>query len=101
MISAIFLVNQKGEIVMNRFYRDDVSRQVVDTFRLKVIASKETGSQAPLKLVENSTFIYTRHNNIYFVAVTRSNLNPALVLEFLYRLIKIFKVRRGTRRPLV
>jgi len=56
-----------------------------------VIASKETGSQAPVKLVENSTFMYTRHNNIYFVAVTRANLNPALVFEFLFRLIKIFK----------
>ena len=93
MISAIFLVNQKGEVVMNRIYRDDVSRQVVDTFRLKVIASKETGSQAPIKTVESSTFLYTRQNNLYLVAVTRSNVNPALVFEFLFRLIKIFKVR--------
>lgn len=36
MISAIFLVNQKGEVVMNRLYRDDVARTVVDTFRMKV-----------------------------------------------------------------
>lgn len=72
-----------------------MGKQVVDTFRLKVIASKETGSQAPVKLVENSTFMYTRHNNIYFVAVTRSNLNPALVFEYLFRMIKIFKAYFG------
>lgn len=98
MISAIFLISQKGEIVMNRFYRDDVSRQIVDTFRTKVIASKETGSTAPIKLMENSSFLYTRHSNLYLVAVTRSNVNPALVLEFLFRLIKIFKVRSRRRR---
>lgn len=93
MISAIFLVNQKGEVVMNRLYRDDVARTVVDTFRLKVIASKETGSQAPIKPIESSTFLYIRHKNLYLVAVTRSNVNPALVFEFLFRLVKIFKVR--------
>lgn len=92
MISAIFLVNQKGEIIINRFYRDDVSRQVVDTFRAKVIASKEAGSIAPIKLIENSSFLYTRHSNLYFVAVARTNVNPALVLEFLFQLVKIFKV---------
>ena len=94
MISAIFLVNQKGEVVMNRVYRDDVARTVVDTFRMKVIASKETGSQAPIKPIEASTFLYIRHKNLYLVAVTRSNVNPALVFEFLFRLVKIFRVRR-------
>jgi AP-2 complex subunit mu-1 len=95
MISAIFLVNQKGEVVVNRLYRDDVSRSMVDTFRHKVIASKETGSQAPIKVIENATFLYIRHHHLYLVAVTRSNLNPALVFEFLFRMVRIFKAYFG------
>ncbi|CAM9355930.1 unnamed protein product [Chrysoparadoxa australica] len=91
MISAILIINQKGEIVLSRFYRDDVTRSAADAFRKEVIASKETGSQPPIKIIEGNTFLYTRHRNIYLVAVTRCNLNPALGFEFLYQKIRIFQ----------
>ena len=41
MISAVLFVNQKGEVVISRMYRDGFSRVVADTFRSQVIASKE------------------------------------------------------------
>jgi AP-2 complex subunit mu-1 len=41
--------------------------------------------------IENSSFMYTRHLNMFFVAVTRSNVNPALVFEYLYQFIRILK----------
>jgi AP-2 complex subunit mu-1 len=61
MISALLIINQKGEIVISRFYRDDVTRSAADQFLKKVIASKETGSQPPVELIEGNTFLYTRH----------------------------------------
>lgn len=91
MISAIALINQKGEIVISRYFRDDVSKSALDQFRTKFIASKEAASSAPVQLIENCTFMHTRHGNLYFMACTRSNLNPALVFQYLYQLIKIFK----------
>lgn len=36
MLSAIFLINQKGEIVIYRLYRDDVSLQAANAFRMQV-----------------------------------------------------------------
>lgn len=41
--------------------------------------------------LDGNSFLYTRHLNIYFVAVTRGNVNPAMVFEFLYQKIRIFK----------
>ena len=35
---------------------------------------------------------------MYFVAVTRCNVNPALVFEFLYQKIRIFKAYFNTRK---
>lgn len=61
----------------------------------QVIAAKETGSQAPVKRIENCSFIYTRHLNMYFVALTRSNVNPALVFEYLFQKIRILKAYLG------
>jgi len=60
-------------------------------FRQKIIASKEVGSKAPIIYMSKATFIYTRENNVFFVAVTKSNANPALVLEYLYQKIRICK----------
>jgi len=95
MISMIMVLNQKGDIMISRQYRDDVSRAAADSFRLQVIAAKETGSQAPVKRIENCSFLYTRHLNMYFVALTRSNVNPALVFEYLFQKIRILKAYLG------
>jgi len=81
--------------MISRQYRDDVSRAAADSFRLQVIAAKETGSQAPVKRIENCSFLYTRHLNMYFVALTRSNVNPALVFEYLFQKIRILKAYLG------
>jgi AP-2 complex subunit mu-1 len=91
----IMVLNQKGDVMISRQYRDDVSRAAADSFRLQVVAAKETGTQAPVKRIENCSFLYTRHLNMYFVALTRSNVNPALVFEYLFQKIRILKAYLG------
>jgi len=95
MISMIMVLNQKGDIMISRQYRDDVSRAAADSFRIQVIAAKEAGSQAPVKRIENCSFLYTRHLNMYFVALTKSNVNPALVFEYLFQKIRVLKAYLG------
>ena len=75
MLSAIFLINSKGEIIIFRLYRDDVSMTAANTFRLSVIAAKEAGSAAPVRLIDGNTFLYIRHKDMFFVGVTRANTN--------------------------
>jgi hypothetical protein len=36
MISMIMILNQKGDVMISRQYRDDVSRAAADSFRLQV-----------------------------------------------------------------
>lgn len=45
--------------------------------------------------IDSSSFLYTRHRNLYFVALTNANVNPALVFEFLFQKIKILKAYLG------
>ena len=96
MISGLFLVNLKGEIVICRYYRDDVSRTAVDAWCSTVVAAKEGGTRPPVTMIEDGTssgptFIHTRHANMYFMACTRHNLNPSLVLQYLFQLVAILK----------
>ena len=76
-------------------HSDDVSQATTDSFRLKVLGAKEGGTSAPIRSIDSSTFVYCRHLNMYFVAVTRSNVNPSLVLEFLYQKIRVLQAYLG------
>ena len=53
-----------------------MSQYAANNFRLQVIAAKEAGQQPPIKYIDKCTFLYTRHEDIYFVAVTKGNVNP-------------------------
>ena len=91
MLSLLQVVNHKGEVVISRQFRDDITRSTAEVFGSKVVATKETGSLPPVKIIDGASFLYTRHSNLYFVAVTRSNVNPALVFEFLFQWVRILK----------
>lgn len=97
MISAVLLINAKGDIVISRVYRDDVTINTANSFRMKVIAAKETGSDPPIKQINKTHFLYIRHRNMFFVAVTTANANASLCFEFLMAMIKIFQVRARLR----
>jgi AP-2 complex subunit mu-1 len=85
MISAIYLINLKGEVLIYRSYRDDVSRAAADAFRMQVLAAKEFRS--PVQVYEKASFFHIRSANVYLVAATRENVNASMVFEFLYQLV--------------
>ena len=87
MISAIFLYNIKGEVLISRLYRHDLKRSIADAFRIQVIANSDVRS--PIMTLGSTTFLHTRHENLYIVAVTRVNANAAMVFEFLNRFIAL------------
>jgi len=93
MISAILFVNLKGDLVIYRFYRDNVSRAATDAFRQRIIAAKKTG--VPIIDIDKCSFLYTRHGDMYVVAVTRQNANPTLIFQFLFKLVEVFKAYFG------
>ena len=58
---------------------------------MQVIAAKETETFAPVRNIEGSTFLYIRHNDMFFVAVCKNNANAACIFAFLNALVEIFK----------
>ncbi|KAL0238086.1 hypothetical protein GEMRC1_012559 [Eukaryota sp. GEM-RC1] len=89
MISSLLLLNTKGEVLLWRRYRGDVSRSEADFFRTKVVAAKEFRS--PVTQLGSCTFFHIREQNVYFVAVTRSNVNTACVFEYMQQMLHTFK----------
>ncbi|TDZ49564.1 AP-2 complex subunit mu [Colletotrichum sidae] len=85
MLSGILIFNQKGENLIFRAFRNDCRPRLADVFRIQVISNSQVRS--PILTLGSTTFSHVKHENIYLVAITKSNANAALVFEFLYRLI--------------
>ncbi|KAK2749828.1 hypothetical protein FQN57_005242 [Myotisia sp. PD_48] len=89
MLSGILVFNQKGENLIFRSFRNDCRPRLADVFRIQVISNAQVRS--PILTLGSTTFSHVKHENIYLVAVTKSNANAALVFEFLYRLVILGK----------
>ncbi|GHJ85483.1 hypothetical protein NliqN6_1885 [Naganishia liquefaciens] len=87
MISAFFVFNQKGEVLISRLFRADLKRSISDVFRIQVISNPDVRS--PIITLGSTSFFHVRVNNVYVLAVTKCNANAALVFEFLYRFVSI------------
>lgn len=97
MASVVFFVDQQGNEVVTRHYRNDVPKSAVEAFCKKIIATKSTGQIAPVIQVENTSFGYIRHKNLFLVAATRGNPNIALLFEYLFQKLRILKAYLGKK----
>eukprot|EP01137_Pigoraptor_chileana_P008299 Opistho-2@54932 len=95
MISGLFFFNHKGDVLISRIYRDDISRQNVDAFRVHVIHSRHQ-VRSPVTIIAKTSYFHIKANNVWIVAVTRQNVNAAMVFELLSKTVAVFKSHFGT-----
>lgn len=99
MITALFIYESRGDILILKLYKDGVKRSISDVFRIQVINSSTKNSatggkdvRLPVLTLGLTSFIYIKSGLLWICAVTRSNQDCSLVLEFLYKLESILKV---------
>lgn len=83
------IIQSEGENLIFRAFRPDCRPRLADIFRIQVISNAQVRS--PILTLGSTTFSHVKHENIYIVAVTKSNANAAIVFEFVYRLIGLGK----------
>ncbi|CAK9291885.1 unnamed protein product [Gordionus sp. m RMFG-2023] len=86
MLGAIFIYNHKGEVLISRIYRDNIARNAVDAFRVNVIHARQQ-VRSPVTNIARTTYFYIRRSNLWITAVTKQNINAAMVFEFLNKLV--------------
>lgn len=89
MISAIMILDRTGDILIIHKYRNDFDMVAIDNYRIGVIATKDIVS--PCVLLDETSFLHTQENDLFYVGVTRQNANTSLIFEFLSRLPCIFR----------
>jgi AP-2 complex subunit mu-1 len=90
MSSSIVFVNQKGDILIYRRFRDDVSRAEVMNFCNKIVSTK-LAKETPIICLDGVSFIHTTYHDITLIATSKGNINAALIVQFLYDFITVCK----------
>merc|ERR1711959_136194 len=88
--SAVFILDAKGKIIINRNYRGDVPMTVAEKFS-QYISETEEEDLRPVVVDNGIIYVYVKYNNLYLLAVTKRNANAAVMLLFLYRLVHVFE----------
>jgi AP-1 complex subunit mu len=88
--SAVFILDAKGKIIINRNYRGDIPMTVAEKFS-QYISETEEEELRPVVVDNGIIFVYVKYNNLYLLAVTKRNANAAVMVLFLYRLVHVFK----------
>ncbi|VDL90221.1 unnamed protein product [Schistocephalus solidus] len=94
MIGALFIYNHKGEVLIQRIFRDEIPRTSVDIFRVHVIHSRHQ-VRSPIINIARTSFFHIKRGNIWLCAVSRRNLNAAAVFELLHAILNIFQQHLG------
>ncbi|KAL9252513.1 AP-2 complex subunit mu-like protein [Drosera capensis] len=88
--SAIYFLNLRGDVLINRLYRDDVGGNMVDAFRMHIMQTKELGT-CSVRQIGGCSFLYMRISNVYIVIVVSSNANMACAFKFVVEAVNLFK----------
>lgn len=89
MISQLFILSSRGDILINRNLRDDLIKETPEIFFRKVKLSEE--DYPPIFNIEGINYIYLKRYNIYIVATTRFNISPSFILEYMNKITNVIK----------
>ncbi|THD24763.1 AP-2 complex subunit mu [Fasciola hepatica] len=90
MIGGLFIYNHKGEVLISRIFRDDVSRNAADAFRVNVIHARQQ-VRSPITIIARTSFFHVKRANIWICAVARRNVNAVMVFQLLHALLTVMK----------
>jgi len=89
MISQIFILSARGDILINRDLRGDLIKDTPEIFYRNVKLSKE--DHPPIFNIDGINYIFLHKFSIYVVATSRFNVSPSLILEYLNQITKVIK----------
>ena len=69
-------------------------RNAVDAFRVNVIHARQQ-VRSPVNNIARTSFFHVKRSNIWLAAVTKQNVNAAMVFEFLYKMCDVMTAYFG------
>jgi len=89
MISQFFILSGRGDTIIARDFRKEMTKETYEYFFRKVKSMDD--DTPPFFNSEGINYIYVKKSNVYFVATTMYNIMPAFIIELLERITKVIK----------
>lgn len=81
----MFVLDQKGKVIIWRNYRGEVSPSVVEKFVMTIVEGDESNVK-PVFSDDGVCYCWIKVSNLYFLALTQRNSNALMILAYLYKL---------------
>ncbi|XP_071511994.1 AP-1 complex subunit mu-1 isoform X2 [Diadema antillarum] len=89
-VSALFILDIKGKVLISRNYRGDVDMSAIDKFMTLMMDREEEEALSPIIIHGGVNYMYIKHNNLYIVTISKKNANVALVFTILHKVVEVF-----------
>nr|CAD2200457.1 unnamed protein product [Meloidogyne enterolobii] len=63
--SAIFILDQKGNVIMSRNFRGDIDVSVIEKFMPLLVEQEDEGRASPIIQNGELSYVFIKHMNIY------------------------------------
>jgi AP-4 complex subunit mu-1 len=91
MISQLFILSPRGDVIIKKEYRYDVPKTSPETF-FRAVRFWKDGERAPAVFAEDGVhYLHVKANGLFLATTTRKNVSPSHVLELLHRVAKVIK----------
>ena len=70
-VSAVFILDMKGKVLIHRGYRGEFDVNVIEKFYPLLMEKEEEGSINPIIPHGHINFLFTKYNNIYRKLIVR------------------------------
>eukprot|EP00828_Plagiopyla_frontata_P039272 TRINITY_DN515_c0_g1_i2.p1 TRINITY_DN515_c0_g1~~TRINITY_DN515_c0_g1_i2.p1 ORF type:complete len:478 (-),score=59.53 TRINITY_DN515_c0_g1_i2:68-1381(-) len=81
---------QSTWVLIYRVYKDDITRAETVQFCSRMVATKEY-KESPINYINGTSFLHVTFKDIILLATTKSNINAAMGIQFLYEVVQICK----------
>lgn len=90
VVSAIYILDLKGKVLISRNYRGDIDLNIIEKFMPILGEREDEACLCPILKHKDINFLFIKCNNLYLVATTNRNANVALIFQFLHRSAQVF-----------
>jgi len=91
MIRSIFILTDKGDIIIEKHWRGFLNRAIVDQFVNEISKYENLNDVPPVITTSKFYLIHYHQNDVFLLCPVQGDVPPLLVVEFLARLVEIFK----------
>jgi len=98
MIDSCFVINNTGEVLIEKHWRAVTPRTVCDTFWRERTKVTEPEDVSPVITTAKHYLINVYRFDLFFLAIVQAEVPPLLVIEFLHRICDVLKDYLGEVR---